>query len=822
MEPVNVDISSVYDRLITLLDEHSASYRLMDHAPEGRTDLVSQLRGNELSQAAKCMIIMVKVGKKEKHYVLAVLPGDAKVDMAAVKALYKGDYTNFASQDVAEKLTGMVAGTILPFSFNPELELIVDPSLLVNEEIVFNAARLDRSMYLRASDYLAIAKPRIEKLAQNAGSSMGGGELRAMSGEPRAENKFSSQLNAPSSELIAYGKGKHMPAQLYKVRHSLAHIMAEAVLEQFPEAKPTIGPPVDNGFYYDFAVPKPFTPEDLQKIEARMKEIVQKHIGFDRKEVSADEARALFKDNPFKRELIDGLAKGADEYGEKTETTDDGRQTTEEPSSVVRRPSSPVISIYTQDGFSDLCRGPHVGNTSEIDPTAFKINQSSGAYWRGDEKNPMLQRIYGLAFEKPAELEQFLDMQEEAKKRDHRKLGSELEIFIFDDEVGPGLPLWQPNGTIMIEELEALAKRMENEAGYERVKTPHLSKEDLFLRSGHLPYYAESMYPPMELDDGIKYYMKPMNCPFHHKLYAAKPRSYRDLPVRLAEYGTCYRFEQSGELFGLMRVRSMQMNDAHIYCTPEQFESEFLAVVNLYLRYFQIFDIKDYQMRLSLHSTEGLGKKYVDNPGMWIQTEEMVRRAMINGKVPFVERANEAAFYGPKIDVQISSAIGREFTLATNQVDFAVPPRFGLVYKDKDGEEKTPLCLHRAPLSTHERLIGFLIEHFAGNFPLWLAPQQAAIIPIADRHVEGAKQVQKRLMAAGIRAKVDDGPDRMQNKIRKAQLMKVPYMLVIGDKEQEADSVAVRLRSGEDLKAMTVEAFVARALPLIKDYALTL
>ena len=818
MEPVNVEIPSMYDKLIAVLDEHSASYRLVDHEPEGRTDLVSQMRGNELSQAAKCMIIMVKVGKKEKHYVLAVLPGDAKVDMAAVKALYKGDYTNFASQDVAEKLTGTVAGTILPFSFNPELELIVDPSLLANEEIVFNAARLDRSLYLRTSDYLGIARPRIEKIVQIAGST----EPRAVSKEPGAESKSGSQLPAPSSELISYGKGKQMPAQLYKLRHSLAHIMAEAVLEQFPEAKPTIGPPVDNGFYYDFAVPKPFTPEDLQKIEARMKEIVKKNIGFTRQEVSADEARALFKGNPFKLELIDGLAKGADAYGEdvglESSSGSEGSS-----SSQLSKPDQPVISIYTQDGFADLCRGPHIGNTSEIDPAAFKINQSSGAYWRGDEKNPMLQRIYGLAFEKSAELEHFLDMQEEAKKRDHRKIGSEMEIFIFDDEVGPGLPLWQPNGAIMIEELERLAKRMEYEAGYERVKTPHLTKEDLFLRSGHLPtLYAESMYPPMELDGGIKYYMKPMNCPFHHKLYAAKPRSYRDLPVRFAEYGTCYRFEQSGELFGLMRVRSMQMNDAHIYCTPEQFESEFLAVVNLYLKYFKIFDIKEYQMRLSLHSTEGLGKKYVDNQALWLQTEAMVRNAMINGKVPFVERANEAAFYGPKIDVQISSAIGREFTLATNQVDFAVPARFDLVYKDKDGEEKTPLCLHRAPLSTHERMIGFLIEHFAGNFPLWLAPQQAAIIPIADRHVEFAQQVQKRLMALDIRAKVDDGPDRMQNKIRKAQLMKVPYMLVIGDKEQDADSVAVRLRSGEDLKAMTVDAFVARALPLIKDYALTL
>jgi len=796
-----------YDKLIALLNEGGASYRLIDHAAEGRTDVVSQLRGNALAQAAKCIILLVKLGKKDKRYVLAVVPGDAKLNTGAIKALYKADYVGFAAAEIAEGLAGSVAGTVLPFSFNPDLELIADPSLLAHDEIYFNAAKLDQSMALKKDDYVRLAKPRVESIVQSATEDGG-----------RKTANPSSVSGLPSQpEVIAYGKGKTMPAQLYKIRHSLAHIMAEAVLDFFPEAKPTIGPPVDNGWYYDFAVPKPFTPEDLQQIEGRMKEIVQKNVSFERREVSADEARALFKDNPFKLELIEGLAKGEDDMGER----DDGQQTMDDKSSIVNRQSS-IISLYTQDTFTDLCRGPHVQNTREINPAGFKISQSSGAYWRGDEKNPMLQRIYGLGFEKKEELDHFLEMQEEAKKRDHRKLGAELEIFIFDDEVGPGLPLWQPNGAVMIEELERLAKTVEAEAGYDRVKTPHLTKEDLFLRSGHLPYYAESMFPPMELDDGIKYYMKPMNCPFHHKLYAAKQRSYRDLPVRFAEYGTCYRFEQSGELFGLMRVRSMQMNDAHIYCTTEQFESEFMNVVQLYLKYFKIFDIKDYQMRLSLHSKEGLGKKYVDNPEMWLKTEAMVRNAMRNGNVPFFERENEAAFYGPKIDVQIFSAIGREFSLATNQVDFAVPPRFNLTYVDKDGKEQTPLCLHRAPLSTHERLIGFLIEHFAGNFPVWLAPQQAAIIPIADRHMEFAKQVQKRLMSVGIRAKVDDGTDRMQNKIRVAQKMKIPYMLVIGDKEQADDSVAVRLRTGEDLKAMKVDGFIARVKPIIDEYSLAL
>jgi len=608
-------------------------------------------------------------------------------------------------------------------------------------------------------------------------------------------------------EMITYGKGKRMPLSLYKVRHSLAHIMAQAVIESFPQAKPTIGPPVENGFYYDFYTPNPFTPEDLAQIEARMREIVKKQVDFIRREVSEAEARELFKDNPFKLELIDGLVHGAaDDMGELAMPSD----------------TANVLSVYTQDTFTDLCRGPHVNNSREIHPDAFKLAQSSGAYWRGDERNPMLQRIYGLAFHTPEELQDYLKMQEEARKRDHRKLGAELEIFTFDDEVGPGLPLWLPNGGVLIEQLEALAKKMEEEAGYQRVRTPHVTKEALFLRSGHLPYYAESMFPPMTLEDGERYYIKPMNCPFHHKIYASKPRSYRDLPLRLAEYGTCYRFEQSGELFGLMRVRSMQMNDAHIYCTEEQFEAEFLCVVNLYLRYFQIFDIKKYVMRLSLHADAELGKKYVDNKPLWLKTEAMVRRAMQQGGVPFYEAEDEAAFYGPKIDVQIYSAIGREFTLATNQVDFAVPPRFNLTYVDRDGQEKTPLCLHRAPLGTHERFIGFLIEHFAGAFPLWLAPIQAALIPVADRHVEYGQRVARQLRAENMRVQVDDGPERMQNKIRRAQLSKIPYMLVVGDKEVQTESVAVRLRSGEDLKAQPVGEFVARVKALIARYALTL
>ncbi len=621
----------------------------------------------------------------------------------------------------------------------------------------------------------------------------------------------SVDMGSPDYGDAEMARQNNMPEDLYRIRHSLAHIMAEAVLERFPDAKPTIGPPVENGFYYDFQVDKPFTPEDMEAFESRMKEIVKSNPAFSRREVSQTEALQIFAANPFKIELINGLAAGAgDEMGEESEDAD----ASESPAD-----SQPVaISVYTQDTFTDLCRGPHVASAREINPQAFKLTSSSGAYWRGDEHNPMLQRIYGVAFKSKQELEEYLAKVEEAKKRDHRKLGKELEIFIFDDEVGPGLPLWLPNGGILIEELERLAKEMELNAGYDRVRTPHLTKEDLFLRSGHLPYYAESMYPPMELE-GVKYYVKPMNCPMHHKIFGAKQRSYRDLPVRLAEYGTCYRYEKSGELFGLMRVRSMQMNDAHIYCAEDQFEQEFMGVIAFYLEYFRLFGIDKYVMRLSTHSKKGLGKKYVDNESLWLKTEAMVRNAMTKHNVPFVEIPDEAAFYGPKIDVQIWSVIGKEFTLATNQVDFAVPERFDLTFVNREGKPETPLCIHRAPLGTHERTVGFLLEHYAGAFPVWLAPAQALIIPIADRHVEYANQVAAKLRAEAMRVSVDDSTERMQNKIRKAQGQKIPYMLVIGDKERDAGAVAVRLRTGEDLKAMPVDQFIGRVVPIIKARA---
>ena len=585
---------------------------------------------------------------------------------------------------------------------------------------------------------------------------------------------------------------RYEDSQLYKIRHSAAHVMAQAVLEMFPDGKVTIGPPVENGFYYDFDLPRNLTPEDLALIEKRMRQIVQGKHEFRKTVVSAEEAKKIFADQPYKLELIEGLEKGGlDEYGNPLN-------------------EKPEISIYQQDTFTDLCRGPHVQSTKEIKQDAFKLMSIAGAYWRGDEKNKMLQRVYGKAWESKKELEDYLHQLEEAKKRDHRKLGRELEIFIFDEEIGSGLPLWLPNGTVMIDELEKLAKETEDKAGYSRVRTPNLTKEDLFIRSGHLPYYAESMYPPMELE-GMKYYLKPMNCPMHHKIFGSKGRSYRDMPVRLAEYGTCFRYEKSGELFGLMRVRSLQMNDAHIYCSEEQFEHEFMGVIALYHKYFEVFGIDKYVMRLSLHGKQGLGKKYVDNERLWIKTEDMVRRAMTNGDVPFVESEDEAAFYGPKIDVQIWSAIGREFTLATNQVDFAVPERFDLKFTNKEGHDEIPLCIHRAPLSSHERMIGFLIEHYAGNFPVWLSPEQVRVISVTDAQNDYAEGLAKQLRESGIRAHADLSAQRMNAKIRQAQLMKVPYMLVVGDNEMQAGQVSLRGRDRSQQNNIPLGEFVTRA-----------
>jgi threonyl-tRNA synthetase len=667
---------------------------------------------------------------------------------------------------------------------------------------------------------------------------------------------------------------------LERLRHSASHVLATAILKIWPEAQFAAGPPVETGFYYDVDLPHRISPEDFEKIEAEMKKEIKANHPFEKMEVSRDEALDLGKKgrlaalsdrkepSKFKIDIIENI------------------------------PAGEKISLYRNGDFIDLCAGPHVMRTGNVG--AFKLTSVASAYYKGDEKNPQLQRVYGTAFKTRKELEEYFAMLEEAKKRDHRKLGRELEIYIIDEDVGPGLPLWLPRGAAIIEELEKLAKETEFAAGYQRVRTVNIARESLYRKSGHIPYYAESMFPPMELyedarmqkaikgavdrvrdiekkwfkqafpdrqklidemesgkeystiinelhkslppeeaealrghlvqlgavrmlhggvEEPDRYYLKAMNCPHHHKLFAALPRSYRDLPLRLAEYGFCHRYEQSGELFGLMRVRSMQMNDAHLYMTPEQFESEFNAVNEMYLKYFKLFGLEKYLMRFSTHDPAKLGQKFVNEPELWKQTEDMTRNVLKNSGINYVEVPNEAAFYGPKIDVQVWSVIGREFSIATNQVDFAQPRSFDLRYKDKDNTEKTPLCIHRAPLGTHERFIGFLIEHYAGNFPLWLSPEQVRIVTIGDdaKLIDYAMSILNELRANQVRAEIDKSTDQINGKIQRAEQMKVHTMFVIGKRDMEAGAVSVRVHGKGNLGAKPRAEATADILSSIKE-----
>ena len=568
--------------------------------------------------------------------------------------------------------------------------------------------------------------------------------------------------------------------------HSSAHLMAEAVESMYPGVKFWVGPAIDHGFYYDMDLGvRKMLEEDLLAVEKKMNELAKQANAYQRKAISKAEAIAYFneKGDEYKLDLLQNLQDGE-------------------------------ITFYTQGNFTDLCRGPHIPNTGFI--KAIKLTNIAGAYWKGDEHNKQLTRIYGITFPNQKELDEYIAMLEEAKRRDHRKLGKELSIFTMDDDVGPGLPLWMPNGTILIEELEKLAKETEEDAGYKRVVTPHIAKESMYLTSGHLPYYADSMFPPMEMD-GEKYYLKAMNCPHHHKIFAAEPKSYRDLPYRIAEYGTCYRYEQSGELFGLMRVRCLHMNDAHIYCTKEQFTEEFKAVNNMYLKYFSLFGIDKYVMRLSLHDPAKLGQKYVNEPQMWLETEEMVRKVLIETNTPFVEVPDEAAFYGPKIDVQIWSAIGREFTLATNQVDFNSGRKFSLAYTTANNDTDIPLIIHRAPLGTHERFIGFLLEHYAGKFPVWLAPQQVAVLPISDRFVPYAREVALKLKQNRVRVQVDERNEKIGKKIREAEMIRIPYMLVVGEKEMHENMLSVRRQGRGDAGILPVADFLKNIVAEISE-----
>ena len=578
---------------------------------------------------------------------------------------------------------------------------------------------------------------------------------------------------------------RYADSELYRIRHSAAHIMAQAVLEMFPDGKVAIGPPIEDGFYYDFDLPRPLTPEDLGVFEKRMREIIQGNYEFEKRVVSADEARQIFSRQPFKIELIEGLEKGGfDEYGEPLN-------------------ENPEISIYTQDTFVDLCRGPHVGSTRQINEDAIKLLNVAGAYWRGDEKRPMLQRIYGTAWQTADELENYLWKLEEARKRDHRRLGRELDLFSVSEEVGPGLILWHPKGGKIRKLAEDFCRAEHEKGGYEFVFSPHIGKAQLWETSGHLDWYRENMYSPLDIE-GQQYYLKPMNCPFHIQIYKSRIRSYRDLPLRFAEWGTVYRYERSGVLHGLLRVRGFTQDDAHLFCRPDQMPEEIDRVLEFSLNILRAFGFQDFQAYLSTRNPA----KAAGSPEQWEAPTEALRKALIRAGIDYQIDEGEATFYGPKIDIKVRDGLGREWQLSTIQFDFTLPENFNLVYVGEDGQEHRPYMIHRALLGSMERFMGVLIEHFAGAFPVWLAPVQAMLIPIADRHVGYAREVAQALQQAGFRVEVDDRGERMNAKIRDAQNQKIPYMLVVGDREAEQGAVAVRLRSEENLGAMSLPVFI--------------
>ncbi|MBN1875970.1 MAG: threonine--tRNA ligase [Anaerolineae bacterium] len=585
-------------------------------------------------------------------------------------------------------------------------------------------------------------------------------------------------------------------SKLYRIRHSAAHIMAAAVLEMFPEAKIAIGPPIEYGFYYDFDLPRALTEDDLEKIEERMRALIQERVDFVYQEIDPEEGRKLFADQPYKLELIhDILERGTDEYGEKTE--------------------SPTLSIYKSGIFTDLCRGPHVENSREIHPKAVKLLNVAGAYWRGDADRPMLQRIYGTAWESPKDLKAYLDWMEEVKKRDHRQLIRQLDLVSFHEEAGAGLAYWHPKGAMMRKIIEDFWRDRHIEGGYDFAYTPHIGKAWLWETSGHLDFYRESMYAPMDID-GQEYFLKPMNCPFHIMIYKSSLRSYRELPLRWAELGTVYRYEKSGVLHGLMRVRGFTQDDAHIICTPDQIEAEILRVLRFSLSLLRAFGFEEIIAYLSTRPEKAVGE-----PARWEQAQESLRRAINAEGLAYDVDEGGGAFYGPKIDLHIKDALGRTWQLTTIQFDFNLPERFDMTYVGEDGQEHQPYMVHRALLGSIERFFGILVEHYAGAFPVWLAPEQARLIPIADRHIEFAKQVEEQLRQAHIRVSTDVSASRMNAKIREAQLQKIPYLLVVGDQEAEAGTVAVRLRGkNRQLGIMSVADFVAHAQKAIVERAL--
>ena len=601
----------------------------------------------------------------------------------------------------------------------------------------------------------------------------------------------------------------YQESDLYRIRHSTAHVMAEAVLSLFPEAKLAIGPPIEDGFYYDFDLglnedgkPKTFTPEDMDAIEKRLKELLKQNARFEKSTKSVEDALQFFAGEPYKLELIQELAAGkVDENGNPI--------------------SEPVteVGIYQHRDFVDLCRGPHVASLKEIRGNSVKLLRTSGAYWRGDENREQLQRLYGTAWHNRLELDAYIKRLEEAKKRDHRRLGKQLRLFHISPTVGSGLPLWLPKGTVLRETLEGFLREAQLERGYLPVITPHIAKIDLYITSGHYPYYKDSQYTPIDVD-GEQFILKPMNCPHHIEIYKSEPKSYRDLPYRLAEFGTVYRYEQSGELTGLTRVRGFTVDDSHLFVTPDQLEEEFIDVVHLIQYVFEAIGFEDFRARIGINDPDS--EKYAGSPEMWEIGVQAIQKAADLVGIDYTIETGEAAFYGPKLDFIFRDVLKREWQLGTVQVDFWLPERFELEFTGEDGQKHRPVMIHRAPFGSMERFIGILIEHFNGAFPLWLSPVQAIVIPITDRHVEYADQVAAELRKAGLRVEVDNSSNRMNSKIRDAQLQKVPYMLIVGDRESESNAVAVRTRNNEDRGAVSLADFKEQATTLITTKSMDL
>jgi threonyl-tRNA synthetase len=747
---------TTYDRIIATLQTQGIDFRVCEHEAEGRTDVVSAIRGNELCQAMKAIVVMATLNKEDREYYLAVVPGDQSLDMDAIKKHIGARSVRFAPVDRAKTLTECEMGAIPPFTFNEDLHLIVDPSITLNEEIVFNAGVLDHSIFVDVDDYIKVANPTFVEIIK----------------KPHVE--------------MAEDKEYH-DSQLYRIRHSASHVMAQAVLEMFPEGKTAIGPPIEDRFYYDFDLPRPLTPEDLEKIEARMREIIKEDHSFEYQEVSEQEARQIFADQPFKLELIG-------EFVEK------GR----------------VLSTYQQAGFRDLCEGPHVSRTGELNPDAIKLLNTASAYWRGDEKRDVLQRIYGTAWLNEEDLVDYFERQDERKRRDHRRLGQELQLFsIHQEEIGPGLILWHPKGGFIRYMIEDFCRQELLKRGYEFVYSPNIGKARLWEISGHLKVYRAHMYSPMDVDDQ-EYFVKPMNCPFHIMIYKARRRSYRELPLRWAELGTVYRYERIGDLHGMLRVRGFTQDDAHIFCRPDQVEDEILGCLDLALFILDSFGFEEYEFVLSVWDPEKKDVGYMGNAAMWEKAEKSLVAAMEQRNLDYRREKGEAAFYGPKIDIWVKDALQRPWQLTTIQFDFNLPGRFDMTYVGEDGREHQPYMVHRAIFGSMERFLGTLIEYYAGAFPVWIMPVQVRVIPIADRHNEYAYEVMRQLRDAGLRVEVDDSSERMRAKIRDAQLEKIPYMLVVGDREVENNTVAVRLRTEENLGAVSLDDFITRVIQVIE------